>query len=388
MLYLRGEGDSLPSMQHFGRDALRQSMYRSVFGVDDGSSALSRENPFHYIDVAGQRITRKALHDEVTRFLEEQVNSMTATPDLSGQNQAPPSTQPFEDRNSANRNLDYGENEGGEQFERNDVGPVASWGAQQHSGMMPGVSLHATPLYGQPATNFQQQHYLSMLQQQQAAHQPGQFISQQFLPPHGMMLAPSYLAPQTQPLTFYPGRQTVPQVGQFNPYAPQFLPAHGMGMHQLGGPMMQPQLVPNYQPAMSGMMPPHVAPFAPGAMRPMQQYGPQWPQMPARVYAPSSRTSSPMPRAQSRGGRNVVSDVRVLPYRPGSDDMYPRQTVEGSSVRLQELQREGPSYNFATHPENLPFIETARHSRPAEWGVLKIGNVSKRHGVKTRLPFL
>lgn len=411
MLYLRGEGDGLPSMHHFGKHALREFMYKSVFGMDDGSSALSRHNPFSHVDIAGHRVTRKALHDEITRFVEEQVDLMTASSDRPGQNHASPMAHALSDRDMANRAVDYSRHEAHSQYERNCFEPMPQLGlpghgparlspspiqgfdnlnlgghqnhdslVRPHSGMMPAAGeAHqgsVTPFYGQPPMDLHQQQYFPMLQQQ-VAQQSGHFVPQQFITPQGMVQGPSYLPQQAPTLAFYPGRPINPYAGQMNPYAAQFLPGSGFGMHQLGTPIMQPQLLPNFQPAMGGL-PPHMASFASAGVRPMQQYGPQWPQVSGRVYVPSSRTSSPVPRAQSRGGRSVVSDVLILPYRPGSDDMYPHVSAEGTSVRLQELQRQGPSYAVASRPENLPFIETARRTRPAEWGVLRIGNVSRR----------
>lgn len=65
-----------------------------------------------------------------------------------------------------------------------------------------------------------------------------------------------------------------------------------------------------------------------------------------------------------------------MPYRPGSDDMFPHGQ-QGGSVQFQELTRNGgPTYDQAIRAEILPFAENARKAKPAEWGVLRIGNVS------------
>ncbi len=82
----------------------------------------------------------------------------------------------------------------------------------------------------------------------------------------------------------------------------------------------------------------------------------------------------------NRFGRpgSVQPSLPMLPYRPGSDDMFPQTAVEGASVKLQELTRNGPpSLAMATSREIAPFAETARNTKSAEWGVVKIGNVSK-----------
>ena len=91
----------------------------------------------------------------------------------------------------------------------------------------------------------------------------------------------------------------------------------------------------------------------------------------------------------NRFGRpgSVQPSLPTLPYRPGSDDMFPQTAVEGASVRLQELTRNGqPSLAMALSREIAPFAETARNTKPAGWGVVKIGNVSK--GSRRRVEFV
>ena len=70
-------------------------------------------------------------------------------------------------------------------------------------------------------------------------------------------------------------------------------------------------------------------------------------------------------------------DIPVLAYRPGSDDMRPHATAGAQSVPYQELTRNTvPSFEDVKAPENMPFAEIAKESKPPSWGVLKIGNVS------------
>ena len=73
----------------------------------------------------------------------------------------------------------------------------------------------------------------------------------------------------------------------------------------------------------------------------------------------------------------VIPDLPVLPYRVGSDSpMFPQPTG-AASVRFQRLtQNHPPSLHDVCLQVNLPFIESAKLSKPAEWGVMKIGNVS------------
>ena len=72
----------------------------------------------------------------------------------------------------------------------------------------------------------------------------------------------------------------------------------------------------------------------------------------------------------------VKPDIPLLPYRPETDDMRPN-SMGGASFQYQELTRDDlPSFDTARAPENLPFTETAKDSKPSQWGVMKIGNVS------------
>ena len=93
-----------------------------------------------------------------------------------------------------------------------------------------------------------------------------------------------------------------------------------------------------------------------------------------------SGTNSRNTEWSNRFGRSgsVQPSLPTLPYRPGSDDMFPQAAAEGASVKLQELTRNGhPSLAMATSKEIAPFAETARNTKPAGWGVVKIGNVSE-----------
>ncbi|KAL8950327.1 MAG: hypothetical protein Q9222_003632 [Ikaeria aurantiellina] len=78
LLELRGDGDDLPSIHPSGRDMLRKYLYRRVFASDNGTSRLTLEKPFDLISVAGQLVTRSSLHDEITFFLEQRLEDMTA----------------------------------------------------------------------------------------------------------------------------------------------------------------------------------------------------------------------------------------------------------------------------------------------------------------------
>ena len=88
-----------------------------------------------------------------------------------------------------------------------------------------------------------------------------------------------------------------------------------------------------------------------------------------------SHTGSPVPEWLKRKSTPFKKDDLELPYRENSDDMYRQNT--GSSVEYQQLTRNGPpQYQDIVHAENIPFTEAARALKPAQWGVLKLGNVS------------
>lgn len=73
----------------------------------------------------------------------------------------------------------------------------------------------------------------------------------------------------------------------------------------------------------------------------------------------------------------VKPDLPILHYRDGSDDMRPHYTKGVPTVAYQNLVRNlGPNYEALRAAEHLPFTEIARDTKPVEWGVLKIGNVS------------
>ena len=79
--------------------------------------------------------------------------------------------------------------------------------------------------------------------------------------------------------------------------------------------------------------------------------------------------------------RNVAGGhTPQRPYHPGTDRMFPIPSVQGTSVRLQQLIRNGrPSFEKVILPYFFPFFEAARNAEPHKWGVIKITNVSTIH---------
>ncbi|KAL8736096.1 MAG: hypothetical protein Q9181_002558 [Wetmoreana brouardii] len=424
LIELRGDGDELPSMHRYGRDNVRQYLYQRVFGDRSGSSRLSRENPSTLIEVGGVLVTRKDLHDEIVYFLENQLDSMTEPREISNGTLRAAVLYTNESASagfsSNSQNCEFGNHGSNARQQQNDITrtgveqvptlgiqnygqadrrptPIPEFGAlnlggpQEDSNMPPNMEFRQTwaasglaeapnlreqqhtqptfltaqglshgpqglpsPPYGQPIIGPQQQQYLTMLQQQ-ALQQSAPYIQPQLLNPPGVMPGPYYFPQHAPAVTFIPGRPGIPHTGSMLPYGQQLVPNSGLGMQQLGGPMMPATLMPNAQIATS----------------PFQPLLPSWAFQQPRMPQPATTRYGQLPQHMYQSS----SQVAQLPYRPGSDDMFPH-SIGGMSVRLQELTRNGnPSFAAATRPEILPFVESARQSRVAEWGVLRIGNI-------------
>ena len=160
------------------------------------------------------------------------------------------------------------------------------------------------------------------------------------------------------------GAQVQPQHHQFdgNMYRPTWntqpagLPNFS-GARNIVSPLRRPQAnaLPRVQPISA---PPPVS-ILPGGARPIVS---------------SSEWSN---RFGNNTQASLQPSVTTLPYRPGSDTMYPMPMTLGSSIRLQVLTRNGtPSFEEAIKDDKLPFVETARETKSAEWGVMKLSNVS------------
>ncbi|KAI4278304.1 MAG: hypothetical protein LQ337_001126 [Flavoplaca oasis] len=391
MLNLRGDNNGLLSIDHSGRDTVRQYMYEQIFDAGDGSSGLSKENPEALVNVGGELMTRQALHHQIMCFLEDKLEDMTRSPSpqvstpeaefqsakthrpqannhltlpetsLSGQQEELPSFRGFEA-------LSLGQQHGG---------PQQAWEASTDIGT-PNMNSQGQPREQQRVTpglsdGFQDLLY-GQLQHGMAPHQLHGSLSPQLVGPHGLFYGNPYAAHPMASMGFYPGGQAVPNVGPMMPYG-----AHYMRMPQQGLPMGLPHVMPNQQMIMN----PYQQQIGRGPSNMMQPPPSQWTPVPGylgSVYGSMNRAQSPLIRNtnspfQTRFGRSVVSEVALLPYRPGSDDMFP-YGQQGGSVQFQELTRNGgPTYDQAIHPDILPFAENARKAKPAEWGVLRIGNI-------------
>ncbi|KAL8755272.1 MAG: hypothetical protein Q9199_003761 [Rusavskia elegans] len=415
MLNLRGDHNALLSIDRAGRDVVRQYMYEQIFDADDGSSRLPRDNPKGLVDIGGDLMTREALHHQIKYFLEDKLEEMIRSP--SPQISTPQAEFQGTQSHRPHTSLQYA-----------GLGYAADTERQHHDGGYAGADRapppdvsrsgrrqHSPPVHGFEALSLGQQQggahqawqgpglaETSNMNSQvhlrdQSANRPGLShgaqnfpygpqplgmvpqqssgpFQQQLVGPHGVFYNGPYMPPQMAPMGFYPGGQAVSQPGPMVPYGAPFLrvPPHG-------NPMMPAHYMPNQQMGMNAFQPQ----WAPGPSYMMQPPPSQWSSVPGylgSVYGSMNRTQSPLTRNsdspfQGRAGRSVVSEVALLPYRPGSDDMFP-YGQQGGSVQFQELTRNGgPSYEQATRPEILPFVENARKAKPAEWGVLRIGNI-------------
>lgn len=225
--------------------------------------------------------------------------------------------------------------------------PMHFYGNQQAH--QPQLTNYMSP--GAPQLNQFQQ---AMAQRYQGIP-PQQFAPQQFVPPF--------------PHQRFPQGPNFPQ--QYQPHnMPPDYGSHLVPSHLHPDPRMQ-ALPPHFWTAPSAGFAPAEGPTrTSGDPTWMERYGPET----QRV----TRHGAQLPnRPTSARQGAVVSTLPVLPYQPGTDTMYPR-SVGGASVRLQELTRNGqPAYETAMHSAYLPFVETAREAKPAEWGVLHVGNVSR-----------
>lgn len=100
---------------------------------------------------------------------------------------------------------------------------------------------------------------------------------------------------------------------------------------------------------------------------------------PLSNFLVSSSAQPPQPLRPSFGlgpFPNVTPAVRPLPYQAGSDITKP-QGGRASNVKLRDLTRHGkPSFAIATNDGIVPFVQNAKESKPAQWGVVKVSNVS------------
>ncbi|KAL8778570.1 MAG: hypothetical protein Q9194_001925 [Teloschistes cf. exilis] len=407
LLVLRRDGTTLPLMTHPDRDQLRQQIYESVLGNTDGRSDLSLANPLGLINVAEVLVTRQHLHDEIIQCIEDQLDMMPPHYHNDRQFRAAADVVERQENNTGRASLEPPPSsnvQGHGQTSRlmspapefqglNLEGPhptMAGPSIRQPLTNMGMAPVHHFPLpqqvqfnpfaqnfspgapgfnpvhHGQPPMELQQQNYIAylQLQQQQQAQQSHSYPPNLVISRNGMVPGPNTL--MAPAVTFVPGRQGMGQHGPFLPYGPQFFSGNTFPGPHFPGPMLPGNFMPNPQ-MLLGAFPPNLD----GWSAPRMQRGlTRESLLGSPMQFPSSRGSSPAIHSR----RHVVPERAPLPYRPGSDDMYP-VSGGGTSVKRQELARRGQSCIEALKPEYLPFVENAREAKVAEWGVMKISNI-------------
>ncbi|KAL8670198.1 MAG: hypothetical protein Q9168_005254 [Polycauliona sp. 1 TL-2023] len=400
MLTLRGDSNGLWSIDQSGREVVRQYMYERIFESDNGSSSFPGDSLQAIVDVGGELMTRQALHHQIMFFLEDKLEEMIRAPSpqesrtshaelenaqyhrpngslqhhndgghvgsarlpppnvsRSGRGQYSPPLQGFEA-------LSLGQQQGGSYQAGRGPSPAETANVSgQHHPPNPQEQPGTRPWFGNGAQNFAYapQPASGMMPQ----HAPFQ---QQLAGPHGVFYQNPYMPHPMAQMGYYP--QAVPQGGPMIPYGPAYLhmPQHSNRVNATHFVPLPNQFPQQWPQGPSYLMPPPPSQWAPG------------PSYLGSVYGSMNRAQSPLTRNtdspfQARTGRSVVPEVANLPYRPGSDDMFP-YGQQGGSVQFQELTRNGgPTYDQGTRPEVLPFAENARKAKPAEWGVLRIGNI-------------
>ncbi|KAL8824874.1 MAG: hypothetical protein Q9191_004766, partial [Dirinaria sp. TL-2023a] len=79
-------------------------------------------------------------------------------------------------------------------------------------------------------------------------------------------------------------------------------------------------------------------------------------------------------RSGPEDNADPTPDLAPMPYRAGTDPVRPEGET-GPSEELKAITSKGDSsFETVTDPENIVFSETARESKPARWGVVRIGN--------------
>ena len=191
---------------------------------------------------------------------------------------------------------------------------------------------------------------------------PGGYPSQVQYPQAFGYHQPSYVAPQ--PMAY--GNAWQQTYGQPTPA----YPIYGQ-QPMMGRPEYAPPPLPNNRA--------YARPPATNRIAPLYAQTTAF-QTPAAAQARQLPGTHQISEWQNRFGPQptVKPDLPSLPYRAGSDAMFPH-AFGGASVRFQNLTRDvPPSLDTVSAEENVPFVETARSTKPAEWGVLKIGNVSEK----------
>lgn len=433
---LSGDKNELPLINVENVPEVRETFYASVFGDSNGLPLSEKDRAEELVDIDGQQIPRGVIMETLLLGIEDTLRKMTRKqPVESDQQERNPARASDEGPNLNSHLNDYSNAQDNVCF--NSQGSQAVYPEPQLRPQNPRVvnadlARHPTGSLDNISTfenlslsypEGKNLHSLSFDSEEGTKLIGNRHAEAKALP----SAAPEITSQDHARLTFGPFQQLPPGLQQQQVL--QFLPQAGSLYHQydLNGPPMSWQCPSMYPPSpgltnFPGRLPPYglqafvpqhfpsntpsILPQAPlfrdVRSTPMssaayigqtQEHGPPW----RAIYPQPSCSPSPVwmqslsPRNNdysiesphsndwsNRSRGKVVPAVSKLPFRAGSDDMYPRLIVRGASVKFQELVREEvPTFEHFMRPDLMPFAENARNWKTVEWGVLKISNVSQ-----------
>ena len=382
-------------MRPYQPHQLRGQLYQAVFGNENGDPQLTRQEAAFVLCVDGSLITLAELRRDLLNVIELMIQEMT------NPNSSPPQTQDHRRPHEAEASVGGAQssswnitkarvpqaparNNSLELDSERVAGPVdtqspSSELQDQPPGTRVGLKYHRQPINAAPRPLLAAASHSPVLPG--PVNQADQNSMQQWnFQGFG---APSY----------HPCMQNVPPAPAFAYYIPYpMVPPMQGGYPMYGRPQyhntfiqppasQQQYIAPQAYPsiAASGVNAASHALFVPETSQQASIFQRQHQETHRASSTYHVGANSRNAEWSNRVGRqgSVQPSLPLLPYRPGADDMCPKK-VGGASVRLQELTRNGqPSYAMATSREIVPFSETAKNTKPAGWGVVKIGNVSE-----------
>ena len=365
---LLGSRKELPSAQPYNRDAVRSYLRQRVFGSSGVMHQMSKAEAAELTNFAGNILNRGALHKELLQIIDKMAEEMTTQPEQLPNNEGGVYDQ--ESRSDAQISPST------KQTCLVETQPLTQiQNLQVSSDQMPTRSMSFEPHM--------------VIDMAKADPTPPQFrpLYQLITGPNGQTQLQQVHIPPESPSCYNSNIQTIPHSTPLNQPQEPSLASSAMPLRRRPMPPPPPGMRPaswrrlaplalhtgalaDFERSSSSRLPPFGAHAASSSMANL--HNTEW----------ANRFGLEIP---------ISPAVPYLPYRPGSDAMYPF-TVGGSSIGLQDLTRHGtPSFSVLTNKAVIPFVESAKEMKPAEWGVVKIGNVSYTRGNfswKSLLPFL
>ena len=431
-----GSAPWLRDIRPFGREQIREHIYQAVFGSANGDPQLGAANAALYLYVDHRWITLGALRQDLFDIIEYMVDEMTdpvvspvrteeqptsqevqvsaddmqssthqATPILQSAARDSVSASTYEAMPAPleTRPLDGGQVEDSNVLHRPHILSPAEVQEKRYASRRAG--RHETAQQTQPTSSRilkpspgnEVVPYHHQLVNAESRPLPTHVPRQPFFPApihhSGQMPMQQWIPQGSGPLAHNPGIHGMPPMPGFAYYVPYpMVPQMHAGFPMYGQPQYPGAFIQSPVPQQHYTAPQGYASVAfpgviagsrsssvPESIQPGSNYQRQHQETQRASAAYHNAANSRNAEWSNRFGRpgSVQPSLPTLPYRPGCDDMFPQNAVEGASVKFQELTRNGqPSYAMATSREITPFAETARNTRPAGWGVVKIGNVS------------